>query len=178
MTHRTTSNAARQSGLVLITALILLIMMTLLALTAVRMISQQERMAGYSYDRGLAFQAAEAALRSAEAALEAIKPTPTSGACSSFSGSSLTVHVCPIPGTTETRWTDTTFAGWANAATVGSGDLSITPQYFAEYLGNTFPCDPADPSASATTCKRYRITARAGGNGRAAAMLQSVYATD
>ena len=177
MIHRHQPSPARQTGVVLITAMILLIAMTLFALTAVRMISQQERMAGYSYDRGLAFQAAEAALRGAENALEMIKPTPATGACGAHAGSSLTVQVCPPPAAGESRWTDATFAGWANAAAVGTGDLSITPQYFAEYLGNTFRCDPAD-SASGTNCKRYRITARAGGSGRATAMVQSVYATD
>jgi type IV pilus assembly protein PilX len=177
MKYRTASRSA-QGGVVLITSMILLVVMTLFAVTAVRMMSQQERMVSYSYDRGLAFQAAEAALREAESAVEAGKPEPVStDPCKKWTVTSLIdVQVCPTPGATVTRWTDSTFTGWAASTAVGTGTLAVTPQYFVEYMGNTFPCKP-DPTAP-TNCKRYRVTAKAGGAGRAAAMVQSLYATD
>ena len=56
----------RQRGVALIVALILLLTMTLLGLTAMRSNTQGERMAGNFRDRNLAFQAAEAALREGE----------------------------------------------------------------------------------------------------------------
>ena len=165
-----------QSGVVLITALILLVVMTLFGLGGVRLVAQQERMAAYSYDRGLAFQAAEAALRQAEIAIEIIKPQPLAGACVDEVSGVLTLRVCPPPAPTSMNWTDAGYAGWADAAPVGTFTLQITPQYFAEYLGDTFPCgfNPADPPL----CKRYRVSARAGAAGRANAMVQSIYATD
>ncbi|MBL0942881.1 MAG: pilus assembly protein [Hydrogenophaga sp.] len=160
----------RQRGVVLIVALVLVAIMALVGLNAMRSVSLEERMAGHSYDRSLSFQAAEAALREAEALVALNKPTPT-GSCAA--------GLCPAPLPTDTpRWLDTTFAGWQNAATVTSGAIGVTPQYFVEYLGNTFECEPGSPSTTAD-CKRYRITARSNaGADRSAVMLQSTYATD
>ena len=60
------SRTHRQRGMALIVALILLLTMTLLGVTAMRSTTQGERMAGNFRDRNLAFQAAEAALREGE----------------------------------------------------------------------------------------------------------------
>ena len=166
----------RQSGVVLVTALILLVIMTLFGLTGIRMVTQEERMAGYAYDRGLSFQAAEAALRQVESYIETMKPQPTGSTCVDQVSGLNTLHICPPPTSTQMRWTDSTFTDCTNATVVGTGTTAVTPQYVAEYLGSSFPCG-FDPT-SIPTCKRYRITARAGGSGRAAAMVQSVYATD
>lgn len=64
----------RQHGTVLVIGLILLLLMTLIGVTAIQTTSLDERMAGNSRDRNLAFQAAEAALREAE---ENVTETPT-----------------------------------------------------------------------------------------------------
>ncbi len=177
LTSRSHTDTRKQSGVVLITALIILVVMTLLGLAGVRLATQEERMAGYAYDRGLTFQASEAALRQAEIALDAIKPQPIAAGCTDETSGTITVRVCSAPLATATpRWLDSSFASWTNSDPVGSGALAVTPQYFAEYLGSSFPCG-FDPAAD-PLCKRYRITARAGGNGRANAMVQSVYATD
>jgi type IV pilus assembly protein PilX len=88
--------------------------------------------------------------------------------------------LCATPAANATaRWLDSSFASWTNAAAVGSGSLAVTPQYFVEFLGTGFPCDPSD-SINNLNCKRYRITARSRDNtaGRASVMLQSVYAID
>ena len=167
-----------QKGVALIVALILVVIMSLLGLAGVRMIFQEEKMVSYTYDRTLTFQAAEAALRQVENGIAQVKPEPLSGACADFTSGIFAVRTCPPPvaGAAVPRWMDTEFAGWADTAAVGVGTLAITPQYFVEYLGSGFPCglDPADPPV----CKRYRITARAGGNGRAEVMVQSLYASD
>ncbi len=55
----------RQRGVALATALILLIIVTLIGLAAVRGTTVQQRMTANFYDRNLAFQAAEAALNAA-----------------------------------------------------------------------------------------------------------------
>lgn len=162
----------RQSGVALVIALILLVVMTLLGLTAIRSVTLEEKMAGQTFDRSISFQATEAALREAEALVETNKPTPAAG-------SGCTAGICGLAtaGATE-RWNDSTFAGWTNASAVTSSAVTVTPQYFVEYLGNTFPCVPDDLSKP-TDCKRYRITARSNaGNDRANVMLQSIYATE
>ncbi len=167
-----------QAGVALIVALIMLVIMSLLGLAGVRMVFQEEKMVAYSYDRALSLQAAEAALRQAENGIDQVKPEPLAGACSNFASGIFSVRACPPPvaGAATPRWMDTTFNGWADATTVGLSTLAITPQYFVEYLGSGFPCG-LDPSAP-PVCKRYRITARAGGNGRAEVMVQSMYASD
>lgn len=179
MSRSTYSPRSRdQAGVALIVALIMVVIMSLLGLTGVRMIFQEEKMAAYSFDRTLTFQATEAALREAESSIDQVKPEPLAGACGDFSSGIFNVRACPPPvaGAATPRWLDDTFAGWANSSAVGTGSLQVTPQYFVEYLGTGFPCG-LDPSAP-PVCKRYRITARAGGNGRAEVMVQSLYASD
>ena len=56
----------KQRGAILVVALIFLLVMTVLILASVRGGVMQERMASNLYDRSLAFQAAEAALREGE----------------------------------------------------------------------------------------------------------------
>ena len=68
-----------QRGSVLIVSLILLLVMTLLGLTAMQGSLMEEMMAGHAKDQNLAFQSAEAALRGAEATVASYiaEPTPT-----------------------------------------------------------------------------------------------------
>jgi type IV pilus assembly protein PilX len=163
-----------QSGVALIISLVLLVIMTLLGTVAIRLITSEERMTANSYDRSLAFQSTEAALKTIELLVEAEKPTPTSGACSVIGS----LQVCPPPAANSTpRWLDGATT-WRASDSVGAGNLAVTPEYFVEYLGDVFPCRPGD-AGDPVNCKRYRITARTGGgNGRANVTLQSVYATD
>jgi type IV pilus assembly protein PilX len=167
-----------QHGAVLVVSLVLLAVMLVLGLASMRLVLNEERMTGQTFDRALAFQAAEAALREAEQGVEAVRPTPAGAACEDSAAGMVTVRACPPPASNATpRWQSIVAADWATASPVASGGLTLTPDVLVEYLGSTFPCgpDPADP----VTCKRYRITASAGGgDGRAAVMVQSVYATD
>ena len=56
-----------ERGVVLLVALVMLLLVTVLGLASVRMLTMEERMAANSFDRNLAFQAAETALREGEA---------------------------------------------------------------------------------------------------------------
>lgn len=159
----------RQQGVVLVVALVLLAIMALVGLNAMRSVSLEERMAGHTYDRSVSFQAAEAALREAEAFVATNRPEPT--ACNA--------GVCPAPAASDTpRWLDNTFTGWRSATTLNNAGVSITPQYLVEYLGNTFECEPGS-AATTSDCKRYRITARSNaGADRSVVIVQSMFATD
>jgi type IV pilus assembly protein PilX len=171
--------ARGQTGVALIISLVLLLVMTILGLAAVRGITSEERMVAQTYDRTVAFQAAESTLRAAETLVEAGQTEPAVGTgCAMAMAGSDTVMVCSPPDPTATpRWLDPAFASWTPAVAVGTGSFAITPDYFIEYLGKTFSCG-FDPVSSANTCKRYRITVRSKpGNGRAAVTLQSIYAT-
>jgi len=64
-----------QKGAVLVVSVLLLLVMTVLALTASQSTRLQERMAGNARDLDLSFQAGEAGLREAEQRIEAtVKP--------------------------------------------------------------------------------------------------------
>lgn len=69
----------RQRGAILIVSLLLLLVMTVLALTASQTTRLQERMAGNARDMDLAFQAGEAGLRGAERSLEDVAETSGRG---------------------------------------------------------------------------------------------------
>jgi type IV pilus assembly protein PilX len=79
-THSNTNAQQRQRGAALVVALIMLLVMTVLGITAMQMTRMEERMAGNSRDINLAFQGAEAGLRDSEARIAALTSRPA--ACS------------------------------------------------------------------------------------------------
>lgn len=181
----------RQAGAALIVALILLVVMTLLGLSSVRTVAQEERMTSNSFDRSLGFQGAEAALRAGEAAADAQSKTAPPNAGFDSNGVYIDVGatceasacqngLCSQPDKDcASRWLDSDFNGWADAAGLGLTALAETPQYIVEYLGGNFPCNVDDPGIGAQNCKRYRVSARShGGGDRAMVILQSIYATE
>lgn len=163
----------QQTGVALIVCLVLLVVITLLGVASLRGVILEERMAANQYDRGIAFQAAEAALREGEAVAQSTTPTPTGTECNADG-------VCPTPDPAATpRWEDESFDDW-KAATTSLGSLAgDSPEYIIEFLGADFPCDISKPDEN-QNCKRYRVTARSrpDGDERATVMLQSIYATE
>ena len=63
---------ARQGGVVLVVSLILLMVVTLIAVSSMRGTMLEEKMAGNSLDRNVAFQSTESAIREAEGAIEGV----------------------------------------------------------------------------------------------------------
>ncbi|MDR2259470.1 MAG: pilus assembly protein [Azoarcus sp.] len=164
----------RQQGAALIITMILLMTMTLLAITGLRGASQQERMSANAYDRDLAFQAAEAALRAGE-----IKAAELNDADFPASACTCSNGLCAPPGNTcPTPWNTS-----GNFVDVPVAELDIeaantpqrNPQYMIEKLG---PGLCASASTSASTCQNFRITAKSDndGDGRGTVILQSIYA--
>lgn len=156
-----------QGGMVLVASMMILIIITLLGLSAMRSAGLEERMSGNQYDQNYVFEAAEAALREAE--VVAAAPLTFTNAC--------TNGLCPTPvaGATD-RWLDSSFTGWKSAANANAG--IVTAQYILEDMGAQ-PVDgtchlqvPVEP-----TCliPMVRITARAvAANGRGTSVtLQS-----
>src|SRR6187431_451621 len=82
MTMKTTSRTNAQQGAALVIALIMLLVLTVLGLTAMQVTRMEERMAGNSRDINLAFQGAEAGLRDGEDRIAAMttRPLPCSAA--------------------------------------------------------------------------------------------------
>jgi type IV pilus assembly protein PilX len=178
-------SSRKQRGAILIVALIFLLVMTVLILASVRGTVMQERMAGNLYDRSLAFQAAEAALREGERFVLESAPKPSAAGCDSNGN-------CSTPDADETPvWHDED--NWDVAHNVDDGhghviqigDLPVPPQFLVELLADSMPevnlcestaIDPDAPCYAGPEGLRYRITARSGEAGRAVVILQSVYA--
>ena len=177
--------ARRQRGAVMVVALIFLLVMTMLILASIRGTVMQERMASNLYDRSLAFQAAEAALREGERFVLESSPKPSAVGCDS-SGN------CSKPDSdTVPVWQDED--NWENAHAVDDGHghviqigtLPVPPQFLVELLADNMPevnlcestaIDPDAPCYAGPEGLRYRITARSGEEGRAVVLLQSVFA--
>lgn len=165
---------SRQTGVALIVVLMLLLIVTLLGLASMRNALMQERMAGATYARSVAFNSAEATLRIAEAAAAAKPAIPGSG-CSN--------GVCarPLPGA-QPLWEGSGF--WDGAipveAALGSEYQGVVSKYVIEDYGIaespecgsplTLPPPPCSVSVQV-----YQIVARSVSPGGAEVVLQSLY---
>jgi type IV pilus assembly protein PilX len=178
------------AGFSLLFVLLMMVVLAFLALAGMSTGIVQERMAGNARDQNVALQAAEAALRDAEADIEA-NLSPTSGFTDTCPGG-----LCTPPSMTASApqsaplwqaidWTNQARAyGSATGAPAllgpGNQPLAAQPSYFIELL-------PSLPSAGGSVCmgcsstpsdraRAYRITVRASGiRSSTVVMLQSVY---
>jgi type IV pilus assembly protein PilX len=159
-----------QRGTALVMALVFLLLMTMLAITAINTSTLEERMAGNTKDQNLAFQAAETALRAGELWVDSrTLPTQlTAPSTAPFFG-------IYNPSTTGTEiwdtvdWNDTTNAV-KSYSTTPLTDVSTPPKYIIEVLS----IGPATPPATNTYI--VRITARGtGASNSTVSMVQSTY---
>jgi type IV pilus assembly protein PilX len=164
-----------QRGAALITSLVILLVLTVLGISAMKSSNLQENIVGNLRDHDLAFQAAETGLRAAEGSLDAIVTIPVPddsgtngvysrnyfynnfGAMNSLAyntgvWSSATVYATPLP------------------------EVSANPSYLTEFEQKI--ADDLDPESAAKGKGRYyyRITARGFGSSQhSAILLQEVY---
>lgn len=180
------SRRADQRGVALVVALILLVVITLVGLAAVRGTIMQQKMASNLYDRQVAFQNTEAAMRAATA-LVSTNPGIIARNCQAASvvclSNPFTDPQFPT-GKIQTVATGTA-AGQFTVGSVAAGQ----PQYVVENMGNwvdTTSSTGFNQSANSqnygaqgtsTTAVYYRITARSGDpavvGDRAVVMLQA-----
>lgn len=180
-----------QKGVVLISSLVLLLVMTLLGVSAMNTTTLQEKMAGNNLDRERAFQAAEAALRDAEQFLEdipaiyiplssAVNDDCTNGLCTKRENNAGFDFDAAEgdAGWFEERWLDDTLDVWNTANkhrvyTTTLAGVSSSPKYIIELLSAV---DCPGSATGASDCETYRITAlTAGGTTNSRVMLQSTY---
>lgn len=148
--------SGRQQGIALIVALIFLAVLTLLGMTIARNSSMEERMAGNTRDRDLAFQAAEAALRDAEADLFTNAPNFLANA---FDGSTAGLIAYAANNNDPAYWQAYNWAGASQEATAALANVEAKPRYVIEKKPNTI-IPPVPPSVTPTTVQHFRITAR------------------
>jgi type IV pilus assembly protein PilX len=164
------SMPALQKGMVLITGLIFMVVLTLIVLASMRGSILDEKMAGNTRSQNLAFQAAEAGLRAGEQALDsAVDPATGPGY--------FDVGVVPTGVASTDDWK--TF-DWSTAANPGLVYLGVdSVQYVIEKLSlRTGTGGNNDvgytPQSGNPRDGLYRITARAIATGNAPVILQSI----
>lgn len=161
---------SRQRGAVLVTGLIFLIILTLMGTTAMQGTLLEERMAGNLRDETLAFQAAEAALRSGERFLEQVT-------LPEFNGSDGLYHHADSPVPDPVNWQDWETSGKTIDITMDG--VAIQPRYVVEQLPNVplmGDSGSAQQSGSSLNASMFRIIARGvGGNDATMVVLQSTY---
>lgn len=151
-----------EKGAVLITGLILLLLLTLLGVTAMQGTTLQERMAGNLEQQDLAFQAAEAGLRAGENYVETNAPSETS--CSANTSGLF----APAAAGNDPRWETVDWTSSTEFMSYTSGSLKAS--YIIEYMADGIESD------GTTHYNIYRITSRAESpNSRGEVMLQSTY---
>jgi len=164
----------RQSGAVLIVALVLLLVLTILGVAGMQNTTMEERMAGNYRDRFGAFQAAEAALRVGEESIDdfdifsVIEFGTTPG---TYALDSYTAGIDPFDADNYQKSLDSDGFNLA--------EVSSSPMYFLEQLPKVplpqsslvlgFQSKPED-------VQYYRVTARGTGvSDRTEVVLQSTY---
>jgi len=177
-----------QNGSSLIVALVLLVILTMLGLTSMQIAGIEERMAGNTRDRSLAFQAAEAALRDAERDVKCEKidgkaatvsrligcisgmtgadDKCTDGLCCNISGLVCVEPATPVHRNTTLSLSKTPsirYGTYTDAPLLSGIDAARQPRYLVE---------PFVKNSS----NYYRITARGYGlNANTMVTLQEVY---
>jgi type IV pilus assembly protein PilX len=165
-----TSRFDRQRGAALVVSLLLLLVATLIGVTAMQVTSLEERMAGNARDRNLAFQAAESALRAGEAFLLTQAGEFTCGTGRYRDGDA----VC---GTPARDWS-AFVCDAGNSIEYLNGTLSAlaaNPRYFIDEIN--YVCEPSGSEIGSGSQKCYfRITACGfGATTNTLVILQSTY---
>lgn len=201
MTPSTIRPPVRQQGAVLFVALVFLLLVTLLALTAIGTSVLQERMTGGMRNRQLSLMGSESALRGTEAMLwsasfAGYQPFPP---CYGGEGQGTCIYRPGVTGALEAdvqqfrtsrTWVDKLSGAPSYGAEVTglTGDaetaaLAVQPQVLVEELGANVPPGAGrqsgviDPEAR-TAAVFYRITARSqGGSAATISVTESVFSS-
>ncbi len=165
-----------QRGAVLVVSLLMLLVMTLIGVTAMQSNIMEEKMAGNFRDVNLAFQSAETALRDAESDLTSRVTGLTNFSADCING------LCDATGGLLEVWKDDPNDDSDDTRAANGVDLSTytdtpllplvaqQPQYWIEGY-------KVRPPGSASWKYQYRITAIGyGGNTNTQVILQTVYA--
>jgi type IV pilus assembly protein PilX len=152
---RAPSTLERQSGMSLFPALIFLLVLAVLGVSALNSTLMQEKMVSNTKDANLAFQAAEAGLRDGEADVELNKTiwTPTSFSSACTNGLCVPPSTWPSPSSLDISkaidWTNTglTRRYGSQTALPLLPDVAAQPQYVIERIPPP-PGLPATPGSS------------------------------
>jgi type IV pilus assembly protein PilX len=163
----------RQQGMVLVVTLVLMLILTIVASSAMQMSTLQERLAGNTRDTVAAFQAAEAAVRVAEDVLEGASVGAFNGANGRYEicAGSDTRTACQTPD-----WNNRNSNDWI-AIAKNLDKVAKQPEYVIErYTAVENPQASLDANKPLETYEFYRITARGYGiSPNSMVVLQTTY---
>ncbi|HMW22794.1 MAG TPA: pilus assembly protein [Burkholderiaceae bacterium] len=178
---------ASSRGFSLLTVLLMMAVLAFLALGALNISVIQERMAGNARDRNLALQAAEAALRDAEADIEANLSADSAFATNCGSGLCVPASMAASGAVSTLRWKTIDWSAGGGQSRAYGGvtgaaalpDVAAQPRYIVELL----PVLPPTSGTSANlgsnltgSAQAFRITARGVGlRSSTVVILQSTY---
>ena len=171
--NRPTTHIQRHQGSVLIVSMLILLVLTLIGVTAMGTSSLEEKMAGNSRDRDLAFQSSEAALRDAETFIGGIAAV---GAFNNSNGLYATGAAPDI--TLAATWTGTA----SRTATGTLAGVKSQPRYIIEMASVSGTVNPSaeecyECPVAQGPVTNLRVTVRGtGGTDSAVVMLQAYYA--
>lgn len=167
-----------QKGALLIVALVMVLLMTIVGMTAIRGTGLQESMAGNMRERNITFQAAESGLRSGEAVVALTNktlPAPdcTAGFCSEFT-----------PAESVGSWAVAKWSDKAAESKFKADDVASKPRYVVEEVFMAPGALAAEEGSGIDVASTqvtgvpqpYRISARATGiTGQSDVVVQSIY---
>lgn len=174
----------RQRGAILFVALVMLLIMTLIGVTAARLQTAEESMARNDHNHQLALQSAEAALRSAEASIWNGLYTSADFAGNANGLFELGTEVSTGTGKSYADTIDWNNPGTTAMSYAGPALAAVpAPASPAQVIIESLPpvARAGEPLCSASygssqACTVYRVTAHAtGGDSTAAATLQSIF---
>ena len=174
-------NKTTQQGAVLTISMIFLVILTLLGVSSMRSTVLEEKMAGNYKSCQVAFQSAEAAMRSGEAWIQSQTERPPTSASDQI-GSNVWNLNASSPVVDQPNWWDQVDSSWwenSNNATTYTDVIKGTaavPAYVREE--QTFIKDSLTMGIPSDNAGRvfYRITARGvGATGQTKSILQSTY---
>lgn len=165
-----------QSGAVLPISLIMVLLLTMIGVTGMQTTSLEEKMAGNSRDRNLAFQAAESALREGESFLTAASlPTfSAAGTNGLYTTSSIAISEDTLK-TSNTFWSNNN-----NTVRVTNADVTehvaAAPRYVIQQLAFSEGGGQSLDAGVHQENEMYQVTARSvGGNATTVVIVQSTY---
>lgn len=169
-----------EHGAVLVVSLLLLLVMTIIGVTALSTNSLEERIAGNLRDQDLAFQASESGVRACEGY---VLNNTLSGQFTATCANGLCVPAAAPPAATQV-WQDAALDVWSGTAKSQETpnallNVASQPRYIVEDVTNSLGCLPGESCVvgfGQTPVSLYRCTARGvGGTTTAVVTSQSVY---
>ncbi|HSN18543.1 MAG TPA: PilX N-terminal domain-containing pilus assembly protein [Gammaproteobacteria bacterium] len=138
------SSPRSQRGVVLVISLLLLLVLTLIGLAATRSTTLEERMTSNQRDQDVAFQAAEAALRDGESALQAASPGQFNNTNGLYDSSSTVTY------TDQSVWDSSTTNSIVYSGTLTPAP-SQPPRYYIMQSASSGPANGQSLLADAPT---------------------------